>query len=220
MPNLILYIVAASSLTTIIVILGMMRMLSRQRSLFLLQSWLRIPPGKVTAGLAIALFGASALMTGFDDSAELALEFSDIASMPGRQVSSTSEATPAVDSSSAVSGRALASLRDYAERIRGKQQSIASLESNAGAKSASPDLPDVDTMIERLAKRVAADPSNIDDLAMLGWSYVNTGKYAEGIEAYKQAVARDPQNSKWQAILSEAEKKLAGEPSQASAKGN
>lgn len=220
MPYSILSIVAASSLATIIVILGMMRILSRQHSLFLLQSWLRYPAKRVTAGMAAALFIASILMTGLDDSAELYRGISDIATMPGQQVGFAPKEPTSIDSSSAVSGRALASLRDYADRIRGKQQSIASLESNVSAKSASPDLPDVDTMIERLAKRVAADPSNVDDLAMLGWSYVNTGKYAEGVEAYKQAVARDPQNSKLQGILSEAEKKLASVPSQARDEGN
>lgn len=55
-------------------------------------------------------------------------------------------------------------------------------------------LDDVQTMIERLAKRLKDNPNDGEGFRMLGWSYVMTGKPELAIDPYKQAVRLLPSN--------------------------
>jgi cytochrome c-type biogenesis protein CcmH len=48
-------------------------------------------------------------------------------------------------------------------------------------------LPDVNTMIERLAARLETTPGDIKGWRMLGWSYFNTGHYKQAAAAYAKA---------------------------------
>jgi len=48
-------------------------------------------------------------------------------------------------------------------------------------------LPDVETMIERLAARLAAAPADAAGWRMLGWSYSNTGQPEKAAAAYAKA---------------------------------
>ena len=59
---------------------------------------------------------------------------------------------------------------------------------NPAAAGANTQLDDVDTMISRLEQRLQANPNDGEGYRMLGWSYQNTGKPAEAIKAYAQAV--------------------------------
>ena len=61
----------------------------------------------------------------------------------------------------------LARLKDYARSI--------GTEEPASMAAAGKPLPDVNTMIERLAARLETTPEDIKGWRMLGWSYFNTG---------------------------------------------
>lgn len=56
-------------------------------------------------------------------------------------------------------------------------------------------LPDVSTMIERLAARLETAPDDIKGWRMLGWSYFNTGLYEQAAAAYAKAAALDPNSA-------------------------
>ena len=76
-------------------------------------------------------------------------------------------------------------------------------------------LPAVETMIERLARRLESAPDDIKGWRTLGWAHLNTGNYAEAIRAYQRAVALDPNDTDSSAGLSDAKERLAalGAPS-------
>lgn len=81
-----------------------------------------------------------------------------------------------------------------------------------GAAPAAPGgLPDVDTMIARLAERLAAAPNDPEGWRMLGWSYFETQRYGEAVTAYAKAVALEPGNAGFQSAYGEAQVKAAGD---------
>lgn len=81
--------------------------------------------------------------------------------------------------------------------------------SSQGASSDRSSLPGVETMIMRLKARLDADPQNGDGWRMLGWSYFNTGRYADAVSAYARAVALDPTSTELKAAYEEAKGKAA-----------
>src|SRR5262245_52111686 len=84
-------------------------------------------------------------------------------------------------------GEMLADLKDYTRSIGTKE--------SASAASAGKPLPDVNTMIERLAARLETTPKDIDGWRMLGWSYFNTAHYEQAATAYARALALDPNSA-------------------------
>ena len=74
--------------------------------------------------------------------------------------------------------------------------------SASGAKAA--ELPDVDTMVERLALRLQKKPDDIEGWRMLGWSYFNLQQPAKAVEAYARAVALEPQGAALRSAYGEA----------------
>lgn len=81
----------------------------------------------------------------------------------------------------------------------------------AGAPAAGAALPDVDTMIERLAKRLEAAPNDPEGWRMLGWSYFETQRYPDAVKAYARAVALAPRDAGFQSAYGEAQVKVAGD---------
>jgi cytochrome c-type biogenesis protein CcmH len=77
-------------------------------------------------------------------------------------------------------------------------------------QSAQPKLPDVDTMIARVAERLKTNPDNAEDWRMLGWSYFETQRYLEAIDAYAHAVALQPASAAFQSAYGEAQVLAAG----------
>lgn len=71
-------------------------------------------------------------------------------------------------------------------------------------------LPDVSTMIERLAARLETAPEDIKGWRMLGWSYFNTGLYEQAAAAYAKAVALDPSSAELKLSYEEAKAKASG----------
>ncbi|HEU4969557.1 tetratricopeptide repeat protein [Sphingomonas sp.] len=73
----------------------------------------------------------------------------------------------------------------------------------AAAASANPQ-PDVDTMISSLEAKLKADPNNPEGWRMLGWSFFETGKFAEAAMAYQKAAQLAPNNAEYWSSLGEA----------------
>ena len=74
--------------------------------------------------------------------------------------------------------------------------------SAAAAKAA--ELPDVATMVERLAQRLQKKPDDVEGWRMLGWSYFNLQQPAKAVEAYARAVALEPQAAALKSAYGEA----------------
>lgn len=109
-------------------------------------------------------------------------------------------------------GRAIERLRQYANSIKAKQQLLATSQSQGGGEAAE-SLPDVDTMIARLAARLEKQPNDVEGWRMLGWSYLRTSKYQKAIEAYRAALALDPKNDEIKTALDEAQTAASGKSS-------
>lgn len=106
------------------------------------------------------------------------------------------------------SSGALEALRANAARIANKQQSIAALSEEDGGATANPSVPDVDTMIARLAQRLEASPNDVKGWTMLGWSYLNTQRPADAVKAYERALQIEPESAEIREALNTAKQKL------------
>jgi len=70
-------------------------------------------------------------------------------------------------------------------------------------------LPDVNTMIERLADRLKTSPKDVEGWRMLGWSYFQTGRYQQAATAYARAVELDPSSAEFKRAYEDAKAKAA-----------
>lgn len=98
-------------------------------------------------------------------------------------------------------GDTLAALKDYSSTI--------SAEAPKHAATGGKQLPDVNTMIERLAARLETTPDDLKGWRMLGWSYYYTGRYKEAAAAYAKAVALDPSSEELKTAYEEVKAKVA-----------
>jgi tetratricopeptide (TPR) repeat protein len=105
-------------------------------------------------------------------------------------------------SRSGPNGEMLARLKDYARSV--------GTDEPAPMAAADKLLPDVDTMIERLAARLQSTPEDSKGWRMLGWSYFHTARYEEAATAYGRAVALDPNSTELKLDYEKAKAK-AGE---------
>jgi cytochrome c-type biogenesis protein CcmH len=106
-------------------------------------------------------------------------------------------AHPEFAASTTVQKSDLARLADYVRSTPARPRSTA-------AMSTPGDLPDVETMIERLEARLQTAPDDAEGWRMLGWSYFNTGHASKAAAAYARAVALLPQSSELKSAYSEA----------------
>ena len=95
----------------------------------------------------------------------------------------------------------IARLTDYTRSIRTEDPSSTA----AGGKP----VPDVDTMIERLAARLETTPDDVDGWRMLGWSYFHTGRHEQAAVAYERAVKLDPSSSELKVSYEQAKAKAS-----------
>jgi cytochrome c-type biogenesis protein CcmH len=95
----------------------------------------------------------------------------------------------------------LAHLKNYARSIETKEP--------APAAAAGKPLPDVNTMIERLAARLETTPEDIKGWQMLGWSYFHTARYKQAATAFAKAVELDPNSAELKLAYEEAKAKAA-----------
>lgn len=105
-------------------------------------------------------------------------------------------------SQSAPRGDTLAQLKDYTRSIGTEQP--------AHAPAAGKILPDVNTMIGRLAARLETAPDDVKGWRMLGWSYFHTAHYEQAASAYAKAVELDPSSAELKASYEEAKAKASG----------
>jgi len=70
-------------------------------------------------------------------------------------------------------------------------------------------LGSVDEMIERLAERLSQNPKDTEGWRMLGWSYLNTGRFPEAAAAYAKAIELSPDRADLRAAHGEALVKAA-----------
>lgn len=81
-------------------------------------------------------------------------------------------------------GEILARLENYARSIE--------TETPAAAAAPRERLPDVNTMMDRLAARLEASPEDATGWRMLGWSYFHLERYEQAAVAYAKALALEP----------------------------
>jgi tetratricopeptide (TPR) repeat protein len=98
-------------------------------------------------------------------------------------------------------GEMLALLSDYARSI--------GTEEPASTATGDKLLPDVNTMIERLAARLKTTPEDIEGWRMLGWSYFQTARYEQAAIAYARAVELDPSSAELKLAYEEARAKAS-----------
>jgi cytochrome c-type biogenesis protein CcmH len=67
----------------------------------------------------------------------------------------------------------------------------------------------VDAMITKLEDRLKQNPADAEGWRMLGWSYFNTQKYQQSMEAYAKAVALDPTKLDYLSALAESQVQAA-----------
>jgi cytochrome c-type biogenesis protein CcmH/NrfG len=72
------------------------------------------------------------------------------------------------------------------------------------APATAAELPDVETMIERLSLRLQKQPDDVAGWRMLGWSYFNVQQPIKAAEAYARAVALEPQSADLKSAYGEA----------------
>jgi cytochrome c-type biogenesis protein CcmH len=105
-------------------------------------------------------------------------------------------------SRSRLNSEMLARLKDYTRSI--------GTEEPASMATAGKLLPDVNTMIERLAARLETTPEDSKGWRMLGWSYFNTGRYEQAASAYARAAKLDPSSAEFKLSYEEAKAKSTG----------
>jgi tetratricopeptide (TPR) repeat protein len=98
-------------------------------------------------------------------------------------------------------GEVLGDLKDYTRSIGNKEP--------APKATAGKPLPDVNTMIERLAARLQTTPEDVKGWQMLGWSYFNTARYEQAASAYAKAVELDPNSAELKLSYEQAKAKAA-----------
>ena len=98
-------------------------------------------------------------------------------------------------------GEMLARLEDYARSIGAEEP--------ASMPAAGKMLPDVNTMIERLAARLETTPEDVKGWRMLGWSYFHTARYQQAATAFARAVELDPNSTDLKLAYEEAKAKAS-----------
>jgi cytochrome c-type biogenesis protein CcmH len=98
-------------------------------------------------------------------------------------------------------GEMLASLTDYTRAIGAEEP--------ASTPADGTRLPDVNTMIERLAARLKTTPEDIEGWQMLGRSYFHTARYEQAASAFARAIELDPSSAELKRSYEEAKAKAS-----------
>ena len=98
-------------------------------------------------------------------------------------------------------GEMLASLADFTRSIGAEEPAPAPADGKL--------LPDVNTMIERLAARLETTPEDIEGWHMLGRSYFHTARYEQAATAFARAIELDPSSAELKRSYEEAKAKAS-----------
>jgi cytochrome c-type biogenesis protein CcmH len=101
-----------------------------------------------------------------------------------------------------VAGRRIAPRDAEVARLEAYAQGLAPPSANDGQDKQG--LPDVETMIERLAARLETAPADVEGWRMLGWSYANVQQPAKAADAYARAVKLQPRSAELRLAYAEA----------------
>jgi cytochrome c-type biogenesis protein CcmH len=96
----------------------------------------------------------------------------------------------------------LASLSDYTRSIGAEEPASTPADGKL--------LPDVNTMIERLAARLEAAPEDVKGWQLLGWSYFQMQRYDEAAAAFATALELEPSSAELKRSYEEAKAKASG----------
>lgn len=77
-------------------------------------------------------------------------------------------------------------------------------EATPAPKAAASAQPDIDSMISGLEAKLKANPNDAEGWRMLGWSFFETGRFAEAATAYRRATQLKPDNADYWSSLGEA----------------
>ncbi len=110
----------------------------------------------------------------------------------------TSSSSP---SHSGSNDETLARLTDYTRSI--------GTEDHASTAAAGKQLPDINTMIERLAARLEKSPEDMEGWLMLARSYFHTARYEQAATAFARAVKLDPNSAELKRLYEEAKAKAS-----------
>lgn len=156
--------------------------------------------------LARRWMGARQTTSSFVLAALFALAAASFASL--QLSASSSDANAPSYSTAADDNQALQSLAAYAGRIDDPKTSP-----HAGAEDqAAKNLPAVDVMVAKLIARLKDQPNDVAGWKVLGWSYLNTNRPSEAVEAYETALKLEPGNAETEKALSAAKAQMQGEP--------
>ncbi len=81
----------------------------------------------------------------------------------------------------------------------------------ASAPASGKMLPDVVTMVDRLAARLATAPDDVKGWRMLGWSYFHMDRFKEAADAFAKAIALDPASEELKGLHEQARKAADGD---------
>lgn len=199
-----------TSLTACLLTLAMVLMSARYRPQLAIR-WLRLPARMAipVSALLISAAGLSALPVE-GDQRHLANGIPAVQVSADPQPSATGPDSLDLGMTGAARERAVEHLRDYANRIAKKTQSIAAIGSDAAKRQDAAALPDVETMLARLVERLKSDPGDVKGWTTLGWAYSNTGRMGDAASAYERALALEPGSAELKSALAEARSKAAG----------
>jgi cytochrome c-type biogenesis protein CcmH len=116
------------------------------------------------------------------------------------------KASPKATGAGRANDETLARLNDYARAL----ESEPGYEQAAHTSAPDKPLPDVNTMIERLAARLQTAPDDLRGWRMLGWSYFHTGRYEQAATALAKAVELDPNSTDLKTAYEAAKAKASG----------
>jgi cytochrome c-type biogenesis protein CcmH len=116
------------------------------------------------------------------------------------------QASPKATGAGHANDETLARLENYTRALGSEPGS------EKAAHMVAPDkpLPDVNTMIERLAARLQTAPDDLKGWRMLGWSYFHTGRYEQAATALARAVELDPNSTDLRASYEAAKARASG----------
>ncbi len=200
-----------SCLATIAMLLVVVRLSNSQRQFAFVRSmhdWVRLPTSRALLILA-ALVAVPGAMLGW--SVTHKATYGSMTSV------ATFTAAPAVDDKAANgtdNEHTLEALRDYVGQL---PSSAAARANQTPIPEVPKDLPDVNTMIARLAQRLESDTTDKNGWKTLGWAYLNTERYPDAVKAYETALALDPSDSEIKNALDDARSKVASTTAASSA---
>lgn len=224
--NLILAAASGAAGAIVLMLAGLRVTAARRRTLEVASKWTRMPAAKagaVVAGLTGAAIAFASAAVPPEPAAVLAMQLdklqnTDVATLlavaPGAsaQMPAATDQAPAENGADDDNGRrqkALSALRDFAGRVEAKKAMIAGLGSDGDATAKAGALADVDTMMARLRTRLESEPGDIKGWMMLGWSYANTARYQDALNAYETALKLDAANPEIKSALDDVKNKLA-----------